>query len=144
MKEEKFKGVKSFASWRADHRFILKTDGTLYAQGDNQEGQLGLGNFEATTKFTKVLLNERVAEVVTGSHFSMIKLEDGTIWVTGKNDKTQLGLKDNLNRNLFTRIEFLLPLVKNKAFSSCLSCGLEARFRTVFSNQYYCKKSCFI
>ena len=83
----------------------LKSDGTVWACGDNSSGQLGLGDFSSRNKLTQLPVYD-VDQIFTGDAASIIKLKDGTAWGTG-NQFGQLGIG---NKNLvvnFKRIPFL-------------------------------------
>lgn len=69
--------------------FALAEDGTLYASGKNDDGQLG--GTEKTHK-TPVAVLEDVAKIYTNGTFSMAIKNDGTIWVTGEGKRGELGL----------------------------------------------------
>ncbi len=68
---------------------FLKTDGTLWAMGQNTNGQLGDGT--TTNRSTPVQVAAGVAKVALGSSHSMILKTDGTLWTTGQNTNGQLG-----------------------------------------------------
>ena len=95
--------VKMVAS-SAYHTIILTKDGTVFACGNNQEGQLGLDDYKDRNTFTEVTLpDDKVAsQVVAGSMHTMIIAKDGTVLACGKNDEGQLGLGDYDNRDTFT------------------------------------------
>ena len=83
----------------------LKSDGTVWACGDNSSGQLGLGDLSSRNKLTQVPVYD-VDQIFTGDAASIIKLKDGSAWGTG-NQFGQLGLG---NKNLvasFIRVPFL-------------------------------------
>jgi len=71
------------------HTMILKTDGTLWATGRNDNGQLGDGT--TTRRSTPVQVMRDVQAVAAGDHHTMILKTDGTLWATGLNDDGQLG-----------------------------------------------------
>ncbi|AEC03050.1 fimbrillin family protein [Parasphaerochaeta coccoides] len=80
------------------HTTILKEDGTLWATGSNQQGQLGVGN--TTNRSTPVQVKASTAandfmidvkEVSAGTYHTTILKEDGTLWATGYNSDGQLG-----------------------------------------------------
>ena len=68
---------------------ILKTDGTLWATGDNSYGQLCDGT--TTGRATPVQVMTDVAAVSAGGSFTMIIRNDGTLLAAGENDWGQLG-----------------------------------------------------
>ena len=87
------------------HTIILKNDGTLWGCGDNQYGQLGLGDTTNRTTFTQVTTNtDNIKEIYCGGSQTFILKNDGTLWCTGYNEFGELGLGDGTNRNTFTEI----------------------------------------
>jgi uncharacterized repeat protein (TIGR02543 family) len=70
---------------------IVKKDGTLWATGKNDSGQLGLDNL--VTQYTPVQVPGMtdVVSVATGPTHSMILKKDGTLWATGDNSAYQFG-----------------------------------------------------
>jgi alpha-tubulin suppressor-like RCC1 family protein/predicted transcriptional regulator len=90
------------------HALALKNDGTVWAWGKNDMGQLGDG----TTTYTQTLptlaagepipvmvkgLNS-VKSIAAGEGFSMALREDGTVWTWGENWHYELG--DGMPRNV--------------------------------------------
>jgi len=73
------------------HSLALKSDGTLYAWGNNDSGQLGDGSI--IQRNTPVPLNGflGVSAVAAGNNHSLALKSDGTVWTWGKNDYGQLG-----------------------------------------------------
>ncbi len=67
----------------AIHTMILKTDGTLWATGKNDYGQMGDGT--TSDRFTPVQVMTNVAAVAAGNAHTMILKTDGTLWATGWN-----------------------------------------------------------
>ncbi|AEC02968.1 fimbrillin family protein [Parasphaerochaeta coccoides] len=72
------------------HTMILKEDGTLWATGQNNYGQLGVG--DTIDRSTPVQIMTGVKEIAAGSTHTMILKEDGTLWATGRNTYGQLGV----------------------------------------------------
>ena len=88
-----------------NHTFILKNDGTLWACGQNNYGQLGLGDTDNRTTFIQVTTNtNNIKSVNCGYEHTIILKNDGTLWGCGYNGYGQLGLEDVNNRNTFTQI----------------------------------------
>ena len=88
------------------HTFILKNDGSLWACGQNNKGQLGLGDTTNRNIFTKVTtnINNDVKQVACGNNHTIILKNDGSVWSCGQNTSGQLGLGDNTDRTTFTQV----------------------------------------
>ena len=87
------------------HTIILKNDGTLWGCGENDYGQLGLGDTNNRDTFTQITTNtDNIKSVYCGLRQTLILKNDGTLWVCGQNNSGQLGLGDTDDRNTFTRI----------------------------------------
>jgi alpha-tubulin suppressor-like RCC1 family protein len=75
------------------HSFALKSDGTLWAWGNNGYGQLGDSTTTSRTKPVQVkVLTSGVVDVTGGWYHSLALKEDGTVWAWGRNDYGQLGV----------------------------------------------------
>jgi len=68
----------------------IKADGTLWAWGKNNKGQLGIGTDVATETPTQVG-NDKWFSVSAGHSFVLAIKIDGTLWAWGENNKGQLG-----------------------------------------------------
>ena len=88
-----------------DHTIILKNDGTLWGCGNNQFGQLGLGDTTNRSTFTQITTNtDNIKEIYCGFYHTLILKNDNTLWGCGYNYYSNLGLGDTTNRNTFTQI----------------------------------------
>ncbi len=74
----------------AGHAVGLRSDGSVYAWGDNFYGQLGDGTTTDRRVPTAALLSG-VQQVAAGAFFSVALRSDGTVWTWGRNDQGQLG-----------------------------------------------------
>lgn len=73
------------------HTLALKTDGTLWAWGQNTYGQLGDGT--TATRSTPVQIgNTRFSNISAGGLHSMATTADGTLYAWGNNTMAQTGL----------------------------------------------------
>lgn len=81
-------GVVS-ASAGADFTLALKADGTLWAWGGNDYGQLGRGSTEASAQPVQIL--DQVTAVSAGDYHAAALRTDGTLWTWGDNLFGQLG-----------------------------------------------------
>lgn len=89
--------------------FIIKNDGTLWACGKNDYGQLGLNHTTTPQKtFAQCLLStgkpiNNIKQVACGtSTFAL--LEDGTLWGCGYNYYGELGLNNTTKYSTFIQI----------------------------------------
>ncbi|AEC01296.1 fimbrillin family protein [Parasphaerochaeta coccoides] len=80
------------------HTMILKEDGTLWATGWDQDGQLGINSITTYTGIPTKVTNTNIGEipiirsVATGSRHTMLVSTDDRLWGTGRNNDGQLGL----------------------------------------------------
>ena len=77
------------------HMFAVKTDGTLWAWGDNSHAQLGLGNKNGRSSPMQVGTDTTWAlgenKIVGGYQSTAAIKTDGTLWTWGTNEGGQLG-----------------------------------------------------
>ncbi len=86
--------------------FAIKTDGSLWAWGNNLNGQLGIGEFGYTPTPTQLFAATTNAKpkIFASSNSSFQIKADGTLWAWGLNNYGQLGLGDKINRNYAIRV----------------------------------------
>src|SRR5262245_14086771 len=72
------------------HSLALKRDGTVWAWGSNQHGQLGIGTNEHQSSPVQVRL-DGVQAIGAGTEFSVALRADGSVWAWGNNRWGQLG-----------------------------------------------------
>lgn len=92
-------GVTAIAAGR-DHSLFLMNDGSLWAMGDNDQGQLGDGPASAQNLPVKII-NGGVAAIAAGELHSLFLKSDGSLWGMGYNYNGELGqatLGDSTNR----------------------------------------------
>jgi len=82
----------------------IKTDGTLWAAGNNYYGQLGLGDTTIRTLWTQVGSATNWAEVASGEYHTLALKTDGTLWAAGYNGQGQLGNGNTTNQLAFIQI----------------------------------------
>lgn len=73
------------------HTMALKSDGTLWAWGNNGNGQLGDGSNADKHTREQIGLDNRWVSVVAGSGHTVALKCDGTLWAWGSNGNGQLG-----------------------------------------------------
>lgn len=74
------------------HAVALRSDGTVWAKGRNDTGQLGDGTSESWDDWVQVVGLSDVTAVAAGEHHSLALRKDGTVWAWGRNFDGQLGL----------------------------------------------------
>ena len=80
------------------HSLSIKTDGTLWAWGWNNYGQLGQGAATVSSPIQVGALTTW-ATISGGGYFSLAVKTDGTLWAWGNNGNGQLGLGDMTQRS---------------------------------------------
>ena len=80
------------------YTLALKTDGTLWAWGENAVGQLGLGDTIDRSTPVQVGTDTNWKAVSAGGDHTLALKTDGTLWVWGWNSSGQLGLGDITDR----------------------------------------------
>ncbi|GAB3280468.1 hypothetical protein GCM10027589_07430 [Actinocorallia lasiicapitis] len=73
------------------HSLAVKSDGTVWAWGDDSDGQLGNGLAGSTYVPTQVSGLSAVVAVAAGFESSYALKSDGTVWAWGANSYGQLG-----------------------------------------------------
>ncbi|HWX18985.1 MAG TPA: hypothetical protein VN578_03660 [Candidatus Binatia bacterium] len=81
------------------HSLYLTGNGSLWAMGDNTDGQLGLGSIPETN-YAVMIVSSGVTAVAAGAYHSLFIKSDGSLWAMGANGYGQLG--DNSTSNKFT------------------------------------------
>lgn len=77
-----------------------KTDGTLWGWGNNNRGQLGLGDrFNYRSSPVQIGSSSNWNNIGTGAYSVAVTKTDGTIWAWGHNGQGQLGQNDTTSRS---------------------------------------------
>src|SRR5258707_6021482 len=72
------------------HTHFLRSDGSLWAMGENAFGELGDGTYISTNRPEQIIPNN-VAAIAAGSSHRLFLKSDRSLWVTGYNAYGQLG-----------------------------------------------------
>ncbi|MBS1773996.1 MAG: T9SS type A sorting domain-containing protein [Bacteroidetes bacterium] len=96
--------VGSASNWVAvqgayEHSIGLRSDGTLWAAGDNTYGQLGIGSTTGQTSFVQVGTDNKWTSISCNTQFSLAIKSDGTLWAWGYNTHGQLGIGSTTNQS---------------------------------------------
>ncbi len=84
----------------ASHSLLLKTDGTVWARGINDFGQLGRPGYDSPATAP---LADQVISIAAGAQHSLWVRRDGTAWGCGRNTYGQLG--DSTTQSRYTPIK---------------------------------------
>jgi alpha-tubulin suppressor-like RCC1 family protein len=81
-------------------------DGTILGTGNNDNGQLGIGNTTNVQIWTSIPLpdGKTPSQVSCGEYFLLILMDDETIYGTGFNYSGQLGIGNNDNVHVLTQM----------------------------------------
>jgi alpha-tubulin suppressor-like RCC1 family protein len=93
--------------------------GTLWAWGNNECGQLGLGDMVNRNTPTQIGTNSDWSSVCGGGAFTFALKTNGTIWSWGYNNSGQLGLGDTINLNTPTQLGTQTDWTAISAGDSC-------------------------
>ena len=95
-------GVTAIAAGRG-HSLFLKSDGSLWAMGDNDAGQLGDGTINGTNRPEKIVATN-VTAIAAGEWHSLFLKSDGSLWGMGYNYDGELGDRTLNSTNLTEQI----------------------------------------
>jgi alpha-tubulin suppressor-like RCC1 family protein len=73
------------------HSLFIKSDGSLWAMGDNEDGELGDGTGNYETNQPEMIVPSGVTAVAAGFYHSLFLKSDGSLWSMGLNNNGQLG-----------------------------------------------------
>ena len=80
--------------------FFLKTDGSLWAMGENFYGQLGTGSFTPNIppgiNLPEQIILSNVVAIAAGESHSLFLKNDGSVWGTGTSSSGELGAFDSV------------------------------------------------
>ena len=82
----------------------LRADGTIWSVGQNNRGQLGLGDTTDRSTLTQIGSDSNWVKIFAGPETMMAIKSNGSLWATGRNTSGQLGLGDTSNRVSLTQV----------------------------------------
>ena len=85
------------------HSLVLRKDGSVWATGKNDYGQLGDGTIISRNVFVLVV-SKGAQAVAAGYWHSMVMSEHGDVWATGVNDSGQLGDGSYMVKSKYARV----------------------------------------
>ncbi|RZJ67422.1 MAG: T9SS type A sorting domain-containing protein [Flavobacterium sp.] len=102
--------------------YALKSDGTIWATGRNDVGQMGDGTANFRNAFAPVNLDNNWTKVIAGGNHVVALKTDGTLWGWGYNDFGQLGNGVNgVSTGVFEHESNPIPITNDTdwAFITC-------------------------
>ena len=87
-----------------NHHVLVRPDGTMWAWGSNEFGQLGTGDFQAQTSPVEIGSGNVWTQVSRGQFHNIALDEFGRVWTWGLNKRGQLGTSDFIDRNVPTML----------------------------------------
>jgi alpha-tubulin suppressor-like RCC1 family protein len=86
------------------HTAAIKTDGTLWTWGRNDEAQLGDGTIIHRSSPVQVGSDTTWKLIACGYNSSAAIKTNGTLWTWGRNEEAQLGVNDRIYRSSPTQV----------------------------------------
>ena len=107
-----------------DFTVAVTEDGELFACGQGDQGQLGLGaalhqQQPARAGGPELFANQRIRLAAAGSYHLAVVAEDGAVYTCGEGDRGQLGLGDGQPRRRLTRVPQALFAGSRVVMVSC-------------------------
>ncbi|MCL2392506.1 MAG: stalk domain-containing protein [Oscillospiraceae bacterium] len=94
--------IRTSVSAGSAHSLVIDANGTLWAWGDNSQGQLGDNTL--ISRRTPVRIMDNIVMVSAGDRYNLAIREDGSLWAWGQNDRGQLGDGTTVNKRAPVRI----------------------------------------
>lgn len=91
-------GITGIAAGEA-HSLAIKSDGTVWAWGRNNFGQLGDGSNTNSSTAIQISSFSGVTAIAAGDNHSLAAKSDGTAWAWGRNNNGELGDSSYTHRN---------------------------------------------
>ena len=85
------------------HSLALKSDGTVWAWGNNLSGQLGIGSTTDSPVPVQISEFSGVTAIIGGGFHSLALKSDGSVWAWGYNNYGELG--DGTSTNRYTPVQ---------------------------------------
>ena len=91
--------------------FAKTKTGDIYAWGENNYGQLGIGNIENQSSPIKITEVSNVEKIYIENSSLYVKTLDGKIYVAGRNTDKNLGLKNYTQSDFFNENDRILEFI---------------------------------
>lgn len=100
------------------HSLALKSDGTVWAWGNNSYGELGNGTTNSSNIPVQVSGLSNVIAIAAGGFHSLAVKSNGTVWAWGNNDNGQLGNGNKNSSDVPVQVKGLKNIIAVAAGSS--------------------------
>lgn len=101
-----------YAGGGHNHHVLVRPDGSMWAWGSNEFGQLGTGDNSPSTSPLEIGSGNVWTQVSRGQFHNIALDEFGRIWTWGLNKRGQLGTSDFVDRNIPTMLAGLRGYTK--------------------------------
>jgi alpha-tubulin suppressor-like RCC1 family protein len=92
-----YAGASATSNAGEQHSLWIDQQGKVYTSGNNDRGQLCLGDTEPRYIPNQVSLKGPAVAAAIGEDFTLILLDDGSVYGCGSNEKGELGLGNSVN-----------------------------------------------
>ena len=79
--------------------FLICEDNSIWSRGENEAGQLGLGNYVKALRPTKVEISEIFVSISCGSNHTLLLNRFNKVFACGSNTKGQIGFKKKIENS---------------------------------------------
>ena len=79
--------------------FLICEDNSIWSRGENEAGQLGLGNYKKTFQPTKIEISEIFVSISCGSNHTLLLNRFNKVFACGSNTKGQIGLNKQIENS---------------------------------------------
>jgi len=69
----------------AEYTLFLKKNGEILACGNNEQGQLGIGDYKNQNNPVLVMKDEKIKQICCGGNHSLVLKKNGEVWGWGGN-----------------------------------------------------------
>jgi alpha-tubulin suppressor-like RCC1 family protein len=94
-----WRSIADKGGFQQTHNMAIRSDGTLWAWGNNTNGQLGFLSTSNRSSPVQVGTRNDWVSATVGDNTSMAIRSDGTLWAWGLNSNAELGLGDVISRS---------------------------------------------
>ena len=92
-----YAGASANSNSGEQHSLLIDQRGDVYTFGNNDRGQLCLGDEDSRYIPNQVKLDKPAIAAAVGEDFTLILLENGDVYGCGSNEKGELGLGNSIN-----------------------------------------------